>query len=121
MVVAVYVGFDEPRTLGRFETGAGSALPIFNSFMRDALANQADIPFRIPAGIKLVRVNYETGKPAKPTDKVVITEALKPEFNFDSKRQRVIGTPAVNDNEENVETEVFEEDEDADFQLGTQY
>ncbi len=121
LVVAVYVGFDEPRTLGRFETGAGSALPIFNSFMRDALANQADIPFRIPAGIKLVRVNYETGKPAKPTDKVVITEALKPEFNFDSKRQRVIGTPAVNDNEENVETEVFEEDEDADFQLGTQY
>lgn len=97
LVVAVYVGFDEPRTLGRYETGAGSALPIFNNFMREALANQPDIPFRIPAGIKLVRVNYENGKPAQPADKSVILEALKPEFNFNSSEQRVIGTPAANE------------------------
>ncbi len=121
LVVAVYVGFDEPRSLGRHETGAGSALPIFNAFMRDALANQADIPFRIPAGIKLVRVNYNNGKPAQPSDASVIMEALKPEFNFDEKRQRVIGTPSAEANDNESESEAFEDDVDADFQLGAQY
>jgi len=121
LVVAVYVGFDEPRTLGRYETGAGAALPIFYAFMRDALANQADIPFRIPAGIKLVRVNYNNGKPAQPSDTSVITEALKPEFNFDEKRQRVIGAAAAEANDNNAEEDVFDESGEADFQLGAQY
>ena len=121
LVVAVYVGFDEPRTLGRYETGAGSALPIFNNFMREALANQPDIPFRIPAGIKLVRVNYENGKPAQPTDKSVILEALKPEFNFNSSEQRIIGTPAANENAGASEADIFVNDYDDNVQLGTQY
>lgn len=121
LVVAVYVGFDEPRTLGRYETGAGSALPIFNNFMREALANQPDIPFRIPAGIKLVRVNYENGKPAQPADKSVILEALKPEFNFNSSEQRVIGTPAANENAGASEADIFVNDYDDNVQLGTQY
>jgi len=89
--------------------------------MRDALANQADIPFRIPAGIKLVRVNYNNGKPAKPSDTSVITEALKPEFNFDEKRQRVIGASAPEDNDNDAKDDVFDESDEADFQLGAQY
>lgn len=125
LVVAVYVGFDEPRSLGRYETGAASALPIFNAFMKEALASQPDIPFRIPAGIKLVRINHETGKPAQPTDKTVIVEALKPEFNFDAKKQRVIGSNTVPANsqtgEPETEQEAFEEEESEDFQLGNQY
>ena len=126
LVVAVYVGFDEPRSLGRYETGAASALPIFHNFMREALADQSDVPFRIPAGIKLVRVNHNTGKPAKPTDKVVITEALKPEFNFDSKKQRVIGSSSQqseenSNNETVIENDNFADSENSDFQLGTQY
>ncbi len=122
LVVAVYVGFDEPRTLGRYETGAASALPIFNNFMKEALANQADIPFRIPAGIKLVRINHDTGKPAQPTDKAVIVEALKPEFNFDSKEQRVIGATADQGSpEDNNPPAIFETDTDDAVQLGSQY
>lgn len=127
LVVAVYVGFDEPRSLGRYETGAASALPIFHNFMKEALANQPDIPFRIPAGIKLVRVNHDTGKPAKPTDKVVITEALKPEFNFTDKSQRVIGSASSEDtNSEddpalNDAVRDFDNTGGSDFQLGTQY
>ncbi len=122
LVVAVYVGFDEPRTLGRFETGAASALPIFNKFMWEATEKQADVPFRAPAGIKLVRVNYENGKPAQPTDKSVIVEALKPEFNFESKSQRVIGSKLPEDDETDSDTKVFgEDDDDNSFQLGTQY
>ena len=90
LVAGVYVGFDEPESLGRYETGAASALPIFYDFMKEALKDTPDTSFRIPAGIKLVRVNPQTGKPSAPGDTVVITEALKPDFDFNN-RQRVIG------------------------------
>lgn len=122
LVVAVYVGFDEARTMGRVETGAASALPIFNNFMKEALANQSDIPFRIPTGIKLVRVNYETGKPATPADKSVIVEALKPDFDFDKSKQRVIGGEAAASDGDTNAAPIYDEGEDTeDFQLGTQY
>lgn len=90
LVAGVYVGFDEPESLGRVETGAQAALPIFYDFMEEALKNTPDSSFRIPAGIKLVRVNPQTGRPASPSDTTVIIEALKPDFEFDN-RQRVIG------------------------------
>ena len=90
LVAGVYVGFDEPESLGRYETGAASALPIFYDFMKEALQNVPDTSFRIPAGIKLVRVDPQTGKPSAPGDSVVIIEALKPGFDFNN-RQRVIG------------------------------
>lgn len=124
LVVAVYVGFDEPRTLGRVETGAAAALPIFNNFMREALANQPDIPFRIPTGIKLVRINHDTGKPATPADKSVIVEALKPDFDFDKSKQRVIGGGTDDNPEADAEDDknMFQSDEESDdFQVGTQY
>lgn len=123
LVVGVYVGFDEPRTLGRRETGAAVALPIFHNFMKEALANQSDIPFRIPTGIKLVRINHDTGKPAVPTDKAVIVEALKPDFDFDKNNQRVIGSTAeVDGSDTAVDNNLFDSAGDnADFQLGTEY
>ena len=126
LVVGTYVGFDEPRSLGRYETGASVALPIFSRFMEEALKGQPDTAFRIPAGIKLVRINYETGKPAQPSDKVVITEALKPEFDFSKASQRVIGG---NDEDEENKAPADEGSyktfgnttEEDSFQLGTQY
>lgn len=125
LVVAVYVGFDEPRTLGRIETGAAAALPIFYGFMQEALASQPDIPFRIPTGIKLVRINHDTGKPATPADKSVIVEALKPDFDFDRSKQRVIGGGETSDDNEAGTADdknMFEASEgNDDFQLGTQY
>ena len=91
----MYVGFDEPRSLGRVETGAQAALPIFYDFMKDALKDVPDTSFRIPQGIKLVRVNPDTGKPSAPGDRTVIIEALKPDFEFND-RQRVIGEEGDN-------------------------
>lgn len=90
LVAGVYVGYDEPISLGRAETGARAALPVFYDFMAEALKNEPDTNFRIPEGIKLVRVNPQTGKPASPGDSTVIIEALKPDFEFND-RQRVIG------------------------------
>ena len=77
LAVGVYTGFDNPRSLGRREQGASVAAPIFRDFMAAALADAPATPFRIPPGIRLVRVNATTGLPAGPGDKKVILEAFK--------------------------------------------
>lgn len=112
LVAGVYVGYDEPISLGRTETGAHAALPIFYDFMAEALKNTPDTNFRIPEGIKLVRVNPQTGKPSSPSDSTVIIEALKPDFEFNNK-QRVIG--GDNDNIAGPE------DDDSSVQMGGEY
>jgi len=78
MVVAVYMGYDRPRTLGRGITGGGYAAPIVREFMKIALADRPAQPFRVPAGIKLIRINARTGTRAGPGDDKVILEAFKP-------------------------------------------
>jgi penicillin-binding protein 1A len=78
LAVGVFAGFDEPRPLGRRETGSSVSAPVFRDFMAAALDGQPAIPFRIPPGIRLVRVNVETGRVARAGDKRVILEAFKP-------------------------------------------
>lgn len=78
LAVGVFVGFDSPRSLGQKETGSNVAGPIFRDFMADALKDQPSIPFRIPPGIRLVRVNARTGLPARRGERGVILEAFKP-------------------------------------------
>lgn len=77
LVVGVFVGFDDPKTLGPKETGSSVAAPIFKDFMAAALDGKAT-PFRIPPGVSLVRVDHETGLPAMPGTGNVILEAFKP-------------------------------------------
>lgn len=78
LAVGVFVGFDQPRSLGRFEEGSTAAAPIFRQFMGDALGDRPAIPFRIPEGVRLVRVQAESGLPARPGDSNVILEAFIP-------------------------------------------
>ena len=78
LAVGVFIGFDEPTGLGPKETGSSVAAPVFRDFMAAALKNQPAIPFRIPEGVRLVRLNIETGRLARPGDKKVILEAFKP-------------------------------------------
>ncbi|MBL8631484.1 MAG: PBP1A family penicillin-binding protein [Rhodospirillaceae bacterium] len=77
LVVGVFVGHDEPRSLGPKETGGSVAAPIFREFMKVALKDKPSTPFRIPEGVTFVRVNLDTGKPAEPGDNKVILEAFK--------------------------------------------
>ncbi|MEH6402970.1 MAG: penicillin-binding protein 1A [Sneathiella sp.] len=77
LAVGVYTGFDNPKSLGKRETGASVALPVFRDFMKEALKDTSAIPFRVPEGIRLVRINLTTGEPAQPGDKKVILEAFK--------------------------------------------
>ncbi len=63
LVVGVFVGYDDPKTLGARASGAMVAQPIFVEFMKEALVDQPDKPFKMPDGIKLVKIDYETGVP----------------------------------------------------------
>jgi penicillin-binding protein 1A len=77
LVAGVFVGFDEPRSMGPKETGGSIAAPIFRDFIQAALKDEPKTPFRVPPGISLVRVNKQTGRPAEPGDTRVILEAFK--------------------------------------------
>ncbi len=78
LAVGVYVGFDRPRSLGPHEQGASVAAPVFERFMSEALAGEPVVPFRVPPGIRLVRVNAQSGLPARPGERNVILEAFRP-------------------------------------------
>ncbi len=78
LAVGVYVGFDTPRTLGRKETGSSAALPIFVDFMQQALIDKPATPFRVPAGVRLVRIDADSGLLPGPTTKSVLLEAFLP-------------------------------------------
>src|ERR1700761_4090138 len=79
IVVGIYIGYDKPRNLGRKATGGALAAPIARDFMKLALADKPAIPFRVPAGIKLIRVDQMTGMRAGPGDSgKTILEAFKP-------------------------------------------
>ncbi|MGH6888712.1 MAG: penicillin-binding protein 1A [Rhizomicrobium sp.] len=77
LVCGVYVGFDNPRTLGRLEQGATVAAPIFRDFMKEALSDQPATPFRVPPGIDLVPVDAHTGALVAPGTPGAIEEAFK--------------------------------------------
>jgi penicillin-binding protein 1A len=78
IVVGVYMGYDKPRHLGRGATGGHLAAPIVKDFMKVALADKPAVPFRVPPGIKLIRVDLKTGQRAGPNSEKVILEAFKP-------------------------------------------
>lgn len=77
LAVGVFVGFDNPRSLGKKEQGASVAVPIFKDFMKGALEGQPPAPFRRPPGIRSVMINAKTGARANPGDADVIWEAFK--------------------------------------------
>ena len=79
LVVGVYVGYDNPRRLGKYETGSKTALPIFKDFIKKAVKNYEARPFKIAKGIKMMVIDAETGKKADFGSKKTIIEAYKKE------------------------------------------
>ncbi len=82
LTIGVYVGFDEPKTLGKYETGAKAALPIFKKFVKKVVKKKDSRPFRIPKNINLVMVDAETGLLPNANSKTVIYESFKTKDNF---------------------------------------
>ena len=96
LVAGVFVGFDDPRPLGYKETGSSVAAPIFKDFMKKVLDNTPDLPFRRPAGIKLILVNPRTGLKVSSNQKGAILEAFKPgqlpNLNYDKRKTDIKNT-----------------------------
>ncbi|MBL8538528.1 MAG: penicillin-binding protein 1A [Hyphomonadaceae bacterium] len=79
LVVGVWAGFDTPRDMGDAETGGRIAAPIFRDFMRVALDGTQPTPFRIPGGVRLVRIDAQTGLLPGPSTTQTILEAFRPD------------------------------------------
>ncbi len=77
LAAGVYVGYDEPDSLGKDETGGHVAAPIFRDFMIAALKNTPAVDFRIPPGLRLYRVSAATGLPVSGSEPAIY-EAYKP-------------------------------------------
>jgi penicillin-binding protein 1A len=78
LVVGVYFGYDQPRTLGKKETGGSVAAPVFGDFMAKALKDVPATPFRIPPGMRLIPVDPRSGSRTSPTSPGMIWEAFLP-------------------------------------------
>lgn len=92
LVVGVWAGFDQPRDMGEGETGGRIAAPIFRDFMRVALRDTPPTPFRIPGGVRLVRVDYQTGLLPTAESTQTILEAFRPDTE---PTRNVVSSPFV--------------------------
>jgi penicillin-binding protein 1A len=90
LAAGLYLGYDQPRSLGDKATGGTLSAPIFRDFMTDALKDKPATPFRVPPGIRLVRVNYKTGQRAQPGDEKVIWEAFRPGTEPNGQPQQIV-------------------------------
>ncbi|KKB09639.1 penicillin-binding protein 1A [Devosia chinhatensis] len=77
LAVGVYVGFDQPRSMGSASTGGGMAVPIFTNFMAKALQGKPATPFNVPSGMVTAWINPNSGVKAFEGQSA-IQEAFKP-------------------------------------------
>ena len=77
LAAGVYVGYDDPDSLGKDETGGHVAAPIFRDFMIAALKHVPATDFRIPPGLRVYRVSAATGLPVSGNEPAIY-EAYKP-------------------------------------------
>ena len=85
MIAGLYMGYDTPRPMGGYAQGGTIAVPIFKAFAEQAMKDMPVIPFRAPAGIRMIRIDRISGKrvfgawPDADPKAAVIWEAFKPE------------------------------------------
>ena len=77
LAIGVYVGSDNPKSLGKYETGAKTALPIFKSFVKNAIKKEEARPFKVADNILMMVIDPITGKKADAQTKKTIIEAYK--------------------------------------------
>ena len=85
LVIGVYVGMDNPKPLGKFETGSKVALPIFEDFVKKAIKKSDARPFKVAEGITMMVVDSVTGQKAKFSSEDTIIEAYKNKNIVDGK------------------------------------
>ena len=80
IIAGTWVGFDDEKPLGKHETGAVAASPIWLNFMQEVLEGTPMKTFPIPEGIIFVKIDPETGKPPSPQSQKIIFECFKEEI-----------------------------------------
>lgn len=105
VIAGVYMGFDQPRSMGGYAQGGTLAVPIFKAFATKAMADMPVMPFRAPPGIRMIRIDRASGKrvygawPSSDPKSAVIWEAFKPE----SEPRRTIRRDEIEKTEKKVE------------------
>ncbi|MDC0615827.1 PBP1A family penicillin-binding protein [Candidatus Pelagibacter sp.] len=97
LAVGAYVGFDNPKSLGRYETGAKTALPIFKSFIKNAVKKDEARPFKVADNILMRVIDPITGEKALIESKSTIIEVYK-NTKIDSVLKKDINNRLNNDN-----------------------
>ena len=77
LVIGVYIGYDNPRSLGKFETGSKTAMPVFKDFIKKTANSYNARPFKVADNIKMMVVDAKTGKKANLKSKNTIIESFK--------------------------------------------
>ena len=97
LAIGVYVGSDNPISLGKYETGAKTALPIFKSFVKNAVKKEDARPFKVADNILMRVIDPVTGEKALTESKFTIIEAYK-NTKIDSALDKDINNRLKNDN-----------------------
>jgi len=108
IVAGVYLGYDQPRSLGGYAQGGRISAPIFKQWAQVALADQPKVPFVAPQGIRWVRIDRGTGKrvfgsfPVQEDPKSsVIWEAFQPQTEPRRSYRGAQGDPYDAQNQQN--------------------
>ena len=108
IIVGVYTGFDIPESLGKRETGSSVAVPIFKNFIKNYYNGKKVLPFLIPPGIELIKIDYNTGQISnKMSDDKTIYEAFGKSDKLSNSNETLVGTEGF----QIIEIEKIEENE----------
>ena len=77
LVIGVYIGYDNPKSLGKFETGSKTAMPVFKEFIKKTANTDNARPFKVAENIKMMVIDAKTGKKANSKTKQAIIESFK--------------------------------------------
>jgi penicillin-binding protein 1A len=77
LVIGVYVGFDQPKSLGKNETGAKTAMPVFKDFVKKAIKKKDARPFKVADNIDMMVIDRFTGQKANFNSKETLIEVFK--------------------------------------------
>ncbi|MFO7806650.1 MAG: PBP1A family penicillin-binding protein [Paracoccaceae bacterium] len=80
IVAGCYIGFDDPRSLGRGASGGGICGPVFNRFMAQAIDQYGGGPFDVPVDCQFIKIDRFSGArlPDSATGDNVIAECFRP-------------------------------------------
>ena len=81
LVVGVYIGYDNPSSLGKFETGSKTAMPVFKEFIKKTANTFNARPFKVADNINMMVIDAKTGKKANSKTKLAIIESFKKNYN----------------------------------------